>query len=218
MKNIVILFLSSLLLIFSACKEEDQTIKVKGKVSDPKTGQGVAAATIILDNKPVSSSVYNAGYQKLASADTKSDGTYELKYEKEKSSDYRIRVRKDGYFLLEKEYPPQKFESDSEVNLNFGLQIKGYVRTHLKNVSNYNQDDHIVFRFPDMEQQCADCCPSDYLHGYGQYFDSIFVCAAPGNNWLRYEYSVTISGSTNLYGPDSVYVKASDTVNLNVNY
>ncbi|MCF8217538.1 MAG: carboxypeptidase-like regulatory domain-containing protein [Bacteroidales bacterium] len=220
MKKYSLLVFSCLLLLgFSSCEKDEQNITVEGKVINTNTGNGVSDATVILDNKPVSSSVYNAGYQKLVSATTSSDGSYQLQYEKERSSDYRITVRKDSYIPFREEYAPDVFEAEQQVNMSFNLASKGYIKTEINNVSSYNENDHIVLRFLDAGQyECIDCCPSEYIHGYGQYFDTTFVCIAPGGDYYSYEYNVTINNSTNLYGPDSVYIEPFDTTKITIEY
>lgn len=207
-----------LLMVIISCKKDEQEIKLSGKVINPNNQNGIESADVYLDHKPVSSSIYNAGYQNLNSTMTTSDGSYTIKYEKTRSSDYRIKITKEDYFTFEKEYTPGKFEDNSEIKMNFNLYPKGFLKTSINNVSSYNNNDHIVFRFLNMDQQCAGCCPSSYIHGYGQYFDTLFVCAAEGGEYLSYEYSVTINNSTNLYGPDSVYVNPFDTTSLNIEY
>lgn len=215
-KSLIFSVLFSILIV--SCDKDEQKIKLSGKVLNPNNQLGIENADVFLDHKPVSSSIYNAGYQQLSSASTKSDGSYSLTYEKTRSSDYRIKVRKDDYFIFEKEYSPEKFENENEIKMNFNLFPKGFLKTSISNVSSYDNNDHIVFRFLNMEQQCMDCCPADYIHGYGQSFDTLFVCAAEGGTYLTYEYSVTINNSTNLYGPDSVYVQSFDTTLINIDY
>ncbi|MFO8086406.1 MAG: hypothetical protein R6T91_01195 [Bacteroidales bacterium] len=200
------------------CQKQTETITVTGKIWNPNTNQAVSQADVFLSNKPVSSSVYNASYQQLAFTASTSDGSYTLKFDREKSSDYRMRVQKDGYFLYEKEYAPGTFESSEDVSLSFDLLSKGYVNTRIRNLSSYNQDDHVVFRFLNIDQQCSDCCPGGFVHGYGQYFDTSFVCAAPGDDYLVYQYSVTINNATNIFGPDSVFVNTADTTDLSIDY
>ena len=218
-KYLIMIFCCWLILGQMSCEKEEQNITVEGKVKNTNTGNGIPDATVILDNKPVSSSVYNAGYQKLASTTSSSDGSYELNYKKERSSDYRITVRKDAYINFRKEYAPDKFESKEKINMTFDIASKGYIKTEITNVSSYNDDDHFFIRFLDAgDGQCTDCCPSAYIHGYGQYFDTIIVCAAPAEDYYRYEYNVTINNSTSLYGPDSIYVKPFDTTKITIDY
>ena len=215
------LFLICCLILIStyACEKGDQSITVQGKVKNPNTGNGISNATVILDNKPVSSSVYNAGYQKLVSATTSSDGSYQLEYKREKSSDYRISVRKESYITFRQEYAPEVFETDDEINMSFELASKGYLKTEITNESSYDDNDHIVFSFLDAgNHQCVDCCPSEFIHGYGPYYDTSFVCVAPGSSYYSYEYNVTLNNSTSLYGPDSVYVEPFDTTTISISY
>lgn len=217
MKRVYAFYLLICVMFFSCAKEEN-TIVVEGKISDPNLEKPLAGADIILDNKPVSSSVYNAGYQTLTSTTSGSDGSYKMEYEKEKSLDYRIRVRKDDYFLLEKEYAPEKFESGDDIFLSFNLLPKGYVKTIIKNKNSFNDQDHIIFQFTGMNGNSVGSCPGGYIHGYGKYFDTSFVCAAPGNDSLGYEYEVTKNGSTNLNGPYSEYISAFDTTLIEIDY
>ncbi|MGM0611953.1 MAG: carboxypeptidase-like regulatory domain-containing protein [Bacteroidota bacterium] len=218
-KHFLLIFCCLLLLGSNSCEKDEQNITVEGKVKNTNTGNGVPGATVILDHKPVSSSVYNAGYQKLVSTTSSSGGTYQLKYEKERSSDYRITVRKESHITFRKEYAPDVFEEKEQINMSFDIASKGYIKTEINNVSSYNEDDHIVFRFlKGGQQQCVDCCPSGYIHGYGQYYDTTFVCAAPGGDYYTYEYNVTINNSTNMYGPDSAYIEPFDTTKMTVEY
>lgn len=214
----ILLALALLGFFFISCTKDDKTITVDGSVTDPNRNMPVANADVILDYKPVSSSIYNAGYQNLVSASTASDGSYELKYDKEKSSDYRIRIRKDKYFMFEKEYAPEKFESNSSVSMSFYLIPEAFVKTELTNISSFNDQDHIVFQFPEIDGSYPGQCSPGYIHGYGRYFDSSFVCAVPGDEHLSYEYDVTVNGKTSHYGPDSIYTPAFDTTLLKINY
>lgn len=193
-------------------------MQVTGKVWDPYRDIPVQGASVILDNKPVSSSVYSAGFQTMETTETRSDGSYKLVFEKQRSSAYRLRIRKQGYIMFEKEYEPHIFEEQKEVNLSFSMPAKGYVRTRIQNMSSHNENDHIVFRFLSVDFQCPDCCSGAFLTHTGRFFDTTFVCAAPANSHLKYEYTSTINNNTFLTGPDSVLIPVMDTVLLNIIY
>lgn len=203
---------------FFSCSKDDSKVVVKGKVRETGNAKAVEGVTVRLDHKPVSSSIYTSGFQILATDITKADGTYKLEFTKTRSSDYRVRLNKKGYFTVENEYPPAQFETNSDIYLDFFVYPEAFVRTQIQNVSSYNEQDHIAFRFLDLRAQCKDCCPSGYIHGYGRYYDTTFVCATAGEAYLTYEYSVTMNQTTVLHGPDSVFVAAFDTVDLNITY
>ncbi len=207
-----------LIVTFSACKKEDETITFTGKVTSSNINMQVEDAVVILDYKPVSSSLYTAGYKKLASGRSAADGSFEMEFARSRSSDYRVRVRKQGYFTFEKEYVPVVFESENTVINNYDIVPKAYVKVQLKNTTQYNSNDHLVFSFPDMENLGAGCCTQDYIHGHGRFFDTSFVCASAGDDYLIYEFNYTMGNSTSHSGPDSVFLNAFDTTALNVLY
>ena len=101
-----------LLMVIISCKKDEQEIKLSGKVINPNNQNGIESADVYLDHKPVSSSIYNAGYQNLNSTMTTSDGSYTIKYEKTRSSDYRIKITKEDYFTIKKEYTTRKFKEN----------------------------------------------------------------------------------------------------------
>ncbi len=218
MKTAVKILLVLAVLALGSCGKDEEMVRVTGKIHDPYRDIPVGGASVILDNKPVSSSVYSAGFQTMATTETRSDGSYELNFQKQRSSSYRLRIRKPEYLLVEREYDPYVFEEQEEVKLSFAMPAKGYVRTRIQNMSSHNENDHIVFRFLHVDFQCVDCCSGAFLSHTGRYFDTSFVCAAPANSHLKYEYSSTINNNTHLTGPDSVLVPVMDTIPLNVIY
>lgn len=216
LKRFIIFF--SFLLILTACKKDKQgEFSINGVVIDNSTGKGLSGVEITFWASKIISGVYNSNFEKIVSIKTDADGKFSTDIKMEKVSAYKIIVYKNNYFNYEEDISSDSFVDDGSYIFNYSISPIGYIKLRAVNNLPYDSSDFISYRFSSNYLNCFNCCNNIANKGYGQFFDSTFVCKAEGGSQLIVTWNV-IKNNQSSYNNANIYCPAFDTTYFEISY
>lgn len=205
--------------LFFGCKKDknDNTVDITGTVKDATSSGPISGATVRLYYRPLQNGVYSTNYTLFKSASTASDGTYSMTFDKPVTSDFKFVLDAANCFPAEIIKNPDLI-SESETNT---IDITAYsscsIQLHVKNASPVDGSDQIVFKYLGFNYTCSSCCSTTDQVFTGTAVDETISCMHYANMYVKYQYIVTKSGSSNLF-IDSVYCAKGATVPIEILY
>jgi hypothetical protein len=201
-----------------SCKKDDENqIIVKGSITDPKTGSGIAGCSVYLDGKILSSGVYNDNFSEIASATTDGSGQFEIKTDWQVVSQYRIRAFKLNYFENSSLVSAESIPKGGTYSTTINISPVAWVRLNVTNIVGFNNDDQIQYKFASTPQTCFDCCGNQFIVGDGATYSSTMKCKVIGNRYNKFYWTVRRNGDTNPFS-DSIFCPSFDTTVKVINY
>lgn len=197
-------------------KNNDQNLRVNGKVSDVRNNSGLSGVSILLSEQVVEDGALNASFQTADETDTDGSGNYELVFQRRNALLYRLDYAKDGYFNRRIEINPDDLNPGETITRSFGMIPEAFFEVQLLNSSPVSPDDEIRFRNLDGNFNCA-CCTTDWIVQEGQTVDTTFTCRLHGDFMMHFTYEITKVGfDTTIV--DSVFCPAFQTTAVTIEY
>jgi hypothetical protein len=201
------LFFLIIILSIGSCKKNTDYLKINGSIYNPANQSHISNVDINLFAKGVSSGVYSAGFNQIATTTSNQQGFYEILIPKEKSDLYRLHVHKPEYFTKTIEFSANVFTQQNTYVQNIELHSSGYIQLRIVNAYPFDEEDVVVFYFTNTNEVCIDCCSNSSNKGLGPQFDTTIVCKFYGDSYVHFLRSVKKNNQTNIY-TDSLFCPA----------
>ena len=130
---LLIIILASI--IPNSCKKDPIQYTFKGHLSDYISANAVADVNIKISQIIFSNSVANANYTSVANLTSNLSGDYEVTFNREKVTDFKIELDKEGYFSQENIINPANVTTEEDNIFNYVMEPKAWVRFQIKNFS-----------------------------------------------------------------------------------
>ncbi len=216
-KHLFLIFLAIVGLTFVSCEKEVRKFDISGKVYDPQLKKNVSSAEVVLRGSKIQSGIYNSNYIDLQSTNTSSDGSYSFEVPEETVSGYRFYINKKDYFDQLIDVKTDDLQNNNGFTLNVNLIPIAYLKLSVKNTMPIGSDDEIHFRFKNIDIQCKDCWNKGTITGVGPTYTYSRTAQTSGENDLIIEWVVKKGGQQHIYS-DTIFTKAFQTVDYNINY
>ncbi len=201
---------------FISCKKKTEKDIVNGVVTDIADNHAVSGATVEIQAKLIEASTYQSAFTTLAYEVTDASGNYNLEFDRERATSYRIRVSFSGYLTTEYEFSPDLLEGGSYSH-SFSLPANGWITVHILNSFPYDVTDEFTFKFLNIPQGIPNTCSSTQFYFPGIVDDTIPVCFVPGG--LNLVIEKNLQQDSNYYQTyDTVHITQGDTVVHLINY
>lgn len=211
-----VLIICSLLLSLS-CKKKATQVIFSGRVLNGATSVPISGAKVTIASTSVQSWVYNANFQDIESVETDAQGTFSFNIDRAAASAYRLYVFKNNYFesiiVINADEVSDVDIHDETIDLFSEAQIN--IKVH--NQTPFDAEDKITYKILEGAYSCSNCCPTSYLHGFGENYDTTFTCKTYGSLNFVVESMITKDNST-VQRFDSVFVLPFQENDLDIYY
>jgi len=215
--NLFIITTLTMAFVGGTCKKKSTEVFFEGRIIDAVTKAPLANANVSLASTSVQSWVYNSNFQDIANTKTSQDGAFSMAFNMLPATAYRLYIYKNNYF---EEFI---FINASDISQGvtykdiYELNSEAEITINLKNSLPFDMDDRIVFRFLTGAYECASCCSSQYMYGYGSQFDTTITCKTHGNKQFIVESMIT-KDNNSIQRLDTVLIQAFQQNQLSVLY
>lgn len=172
-----------LTLVFCGCKKENETI-VTGTVSDFYSGGAIGQVQIEFAYSELRNGTYSTGYTDLGEAVSDASGKYSFEFQNVSAVNYRVRLRKAGYFFKEMIIRQDEWKRNQENIFDPTLFQQASIRFRFFNSS--SPENQVLFSLDEHSDGCSSCCNTNNIHVSGVN-DTTFVCDVYGNQTIGYE-------------------------------
>jgi len=216
-KHLFLIFLAIVGLTFVSCEREVRKFDISGRVYDPQLKKNISSAEVVLRGSKIQSGIYNSNYIDLQSTSTSSDGSYSFEVPEETVSGYRFYINKKDYFDQLIDVKTDDLQNNNGFTLNVDLIPIAYLKLSVKNTMPIGASDEIHFHFKNIDVQCKDCWNKGTITGVGPTYTYSRTAQTSGENELIIEWVVKKGGQQHIYS-DTIFTKAFQTVDYNINY
>ena len=200
-----------------SCRKKNTQVEFSGKVINPANNQAVADAAVSLASTSVQSWVYNSNFQDIANGISSDDGIFSFLFNDQAASAYRIYIYKSNYFSNTTLINANDVSSERKYNADFDLFSEATVVLHISNTNPQDNSDRILYKILSVTQACSNCCPTNYIEGLGNNYDTIINCTTYGNMYFIVESNIT-KGLNTVIRRDSVYMTPFQTTEIEIFY
>ncbi len=204
--------------LFCQCeKPEEVTYRIYGTISNALTNSSITNAEVRLSAQILNAGTFNNSFQLLETQRTNSQGYYEFNIDKELFNSMKVQFDKELYISQEEEINPESIDPVEGLEVSMELEPLAFVNLKVKNISPFNDEDELVFRYTTSYfPQCV-CCNNQYQYFTGMEVDTVVNCTIIGGTQLDYYYSISRGGSSTA-ASGSQFIESFGTVDIEINY
>lgn len=169
--------------LLGACKKGKETT-VFGTVTEGYDGVAIEGASLEFAYTALNNGTYSSGYTELGSTTTDADGSFSFSFENVSVIDYRVRVRKEGYFFQEHKLTRDQWRLGQENNFSATVYEEAVLNFRFYNSG--NSGNTIIFNLKPHSEGCSGCCGTNKIV-VGGINDTSFSCQVYGNQQISYE-------------------------------
>lgn len=208
--SIVALFI---LIGLGSCKKDPIQYKFSGNISENTASAPLSGVSVVLQQLEVSNTVTTTIYTDAASSITDAAGYYEFSFERKKVSEFKMKLKKEGYFNKEINISAADISSENENVLNYEMEAKTTVVFDIENTGLSDPGDEFLLILYNYRLGCQNCASMDYNYFFGV-VDTNFLLTTTSGSYFKFTHSqVGVNSFT-----DSVYLTPFDTINYSINY
>ncbi|WP_027418455.1 hypothetical protein [Crocinitomix catalasitica] len=209
LKIISILFTSAFLLV--ACKKNEPIqYTFLGNVTDEFTGEQIPDAEINFSQLLIANSF---NFVEIGGVNTDQFGVYEMAFNRDKSTEIHIEVKKDNHFPHIENVFTSELSTENTNFKNFALETKSFVQFKIKNL--YPEDDdsfNLVLKH--FKEDCDECATNGSQSYFGE-LDTVLNYVTTGNRYVEFVY---VNLKTGIAKVDSIYTTPFDTSYYSIVY
>lgn len=218
LKHISILLLVSVFFIHCKKNREPEPVTFSGNISDNVQGIPVANATVKIKlQQSASNSVFNPGFNTVATTTTDGSGNYSVTFTPENPITYKVVVEKDLYYAKEVVISSDNVSAGSNTVTNFAINPVGWFKINIKNTNPTDIDDNLLYQNTSESNGCSSCCNNLPISLNGMTIDTSFICQRVANPSISFSWFITKNGNTTSFS-NSISSVIGDTVVYNLNY
>ncbi|MBN4077528.1 carboxypeptidase regulatory-like domain-containing protein [bacterium AH-315-C20] len=190
-----------------SCNKGEITYEFEGKVSGSVNGSSLAGVNVTISQVLFSSSVANYNYQLAGSAVTDAAGDWAISFTREKVTDFRIAIQKDGYFKELIEFTSgEATVADPNVH-NVTLDAEAWIKFDIKNVGPL-PSDVMTMVLINFREGCVGC-GTNGNYSFDGIVDTNIIYKTTGGRYTRFQFN---NQTTSSLLDDSLLTIPSDTV------
>lgn len=204
MRNLLV---ATILVVLIGCKKERETI-VSGRVTEAYSGVALDGVVLEFAYSQIRNGSYSSGYTELGSATSDASGGFAIEFGNVSAVNYRVRMRKEGYFFQEVTINQDEWKRSQENVFNPAMFLESSIRFRFYNWN--SPEKQVLFTLDEHSEGCQDCCTtkSIYLQGVT---DTSFTCAVYGNQEIGYRLN-RISPGASTVEEGTISVDAGENV------
>ena len=212
-----ILFFLCVFCCFQCENPKEVKYKVYGIISNSLNYNPINDAEVRLSAQVLNEGTFNNSFQLLETQSTNSEGYYEFNIDKELFNSMKVQFDKELYVSQEEEINPESIDPVEGLEVSMELEPLAFVNLKVKNISPFNDEDELVFRYTTSYfPQCV-CCNNQYQYFTGMEVDTVVNCTIIGGTQLDYYYSISRGGSSTA-ASGSQFIESFGTVDIEINY
>ncbi|MCG8576033.1 MAG: hypothetical protein MI810_14180 [Flavobacteriales bacterium] len=196
-----------------SCKKGEITYDFEGKVTETAAGGNVSGADIEIHQVVFSQSVSNTNFQKAGETTTDANGFYNISIAREKVTDFKIDITKDGYFDQQLEFTSKEVSTEESNVFNVSMDAEAWVRLDVKNVGPMPGDE-LTMVLSEFREGCVGCATNGH-HSLVEDIDTTFLFKTTAGRYAYFSFKDEV---WNNLTKDSLFTIASDTVFYEFNY
>lgn len=185
----------------------------EGKIKESVNNAPVSGAEVTLYQRLYQGGVTQANFSKIAAISTDGLGHYQHSFEREQSTEFKITVKKDGYFDQEEIMQSSVISTENSNVFDYTLEPVSWVTFDIYNL-NPETWDQLTLVLHNFRDGCSGCSPQDYYYFYEE-LDTQITFKTTGGEWAKFLYKDEWSGQTT---QDSVYTTPFDTITYSFSY
>lgn len=201
------------IIVPTSCKKDPIQYTFKGTLTDLLTGDGVSGAEVNLSQIVFSNTVINSNYATIANLISDGAGNYEATFNREKVTDFKIELIKNGYFSQENIINPADVSTENDNVFDYILEPKSWIKFDLVNLSPQSSD-LLTLVLQNFKSDCPGCASNDYLYFPGA-VDTVFKIVTTAGDYAKFIYINDMTGNSTF---DSILTIPFDTVNYTIQY
>jgi hypothetical protein len=218
LKHILLLLLVSVFFIQCKKNSEPEPVTFSGNVSDNVQGIPVANATVKIKlQQSASNSVFNSGFNTVATTTTDASGNYSMTFTPENPITYKVVIERNLYYGKEVEISSDVVTAGSNTVTNFAIDPIGWFKINIKNTNPTDADDNLLYQNTSETNGCSTCCNNLPISLNGMTVDTSFICQRVANPTISFSWFITKNGNTSPFS-NSISSIIGDTVVYNLNY
>lgn len=201
------------ILILGSCKKDPIQYTFEGTITENTASAPLSGVEVGIKQLEVNNSVSTTLYDDAGSAVTDANGFYTMSFERKKISQFKVDLRKSGFFNKDVEISAGEISSENSNVMNYEMDAKSWVNFDIENTGLSDPGDEFLIILYTYRTGCTECASEDYNYFYGD-VDTNFKIATTAGSYFKFTYSqVGVNSYT-----DSVYLTPFDTVNYVINY
>lgn len=201
------------MLILGSCKKDPIQYTFEGTITENTASAPLSGVEVGIKQLEVNNSVSTTLYDDAGTAVTDANGFYTMSFERKKISQFKVDLRKSGFFNKDVEISAGEISSENSNVLNYEMDAKSWVNFDIENTGLSDPGDEFLIILYTYRTGCTECASEDYNYFYGD-VDTNFKIATTAGSYFKFTYSqVGVNSYT-----DSVYLTPFDTVNYVINY
>ena len=181
---------------FGCRPEPQEPLSLHLEVRDARPtlqGQPVGDMEATLTRRALSGGVLVGAYTNAASGETDASGLCELTFDRVNALDYRLDLRRDGWFSERQAFPADEFQPGKPRNVVVEMMPRADVVIQIAPGEPTAPGDQIQFRTLATPGPWVTCTP-DYRTLTHMASDSAWSCAMPGDSYLHFQFTITREG------------------------
>lgn len=206
--------LSCLFLVLASCKKDPIQYTFEGTISRNIGLTALEGVDVEISYKPFNGAVTSNNFVVGGTAVTDANGYYQIIFEREKSTEFVVELRKDGYFPVDVELLSSAISSENPNEVNATMDAQAFVQFNIQNTAPSNASDNLQLIFYTYRTGCDGCITTDY-----NYFDGIVDTVVTYQNtagqYLKFTYVDVNAGQSTT---DSLYMTPFDTTYYSILY
>lgn len=211
MRNLI--FALSALIIFNSCNKDPIQYSFEGKITESVGGSNLAGVTITIYQIPFNSSVTSNNFELAASTITDSEGNYAMSFEREKVTEFKINLMKEGYYKRDINISSGDISSENTNILNYEMEPESWISFKIKNLFPADASDNLNLLLLNYREGCEQCATGDY-YSFEGITDTTVVFSSTAGQYFNFTY-IEVGASS---ASDSLFMTPYDTVNYEINY
>ncbi len=201
----------------NSCKKDDEnTIIVKGIITDANLKTPIANAEVTFWASRIQNATYNSNYISLATTYTDANGNYVLQITKGKDAGFRITAEKAKYFGQTADIVVDALPAGTHT-LNYSIYPEAFFKMNVKNNTPINNSDFISYWFYNTQPTGANCCNNLAINFTGQFYENTVKCRTFGGQNIIVKWNVK-KNNVVTYNESTIYCTPFDTTTFDLNY
>lgn len=211
MRNIILF--SFLVLFFVSCKKEPIQYTFEGNITESVGGNSLSGTTVTIYQIPFNSSVTSNNFELAGSAITDSEGNYAMTFDREKVTEFKLNLDKEGYYKQDIAINSSNISSEDVNILNYEMEPESWIRFQIKNEIPNNASDELNMLLPNYREGCEGCATADF-YSFDGIVDTNVVFSSTGGQYFNFTYIEVGAASMT----DSVFMTPFDTLIYTISY
>ena len=202
-----------ILIGLSSCKKGEITYDFDGRITETVNGGPLEGVNVEVRQVLFSSSVANYNYQLAGSSTSDANGDWSVSFKRERVTDFRIHMAKEGYFDVIYEFPSGEVTVEEVNSYTTAMDTEAWVKLDIENVGPLAGDE-MVMTLINFREGCEGCGTNGYYE-FGEIVDTVMLFKTTGGRYARFQFDD--KGTASLV-EDSVMTVPSDTVTYTFQY